>query len=70
MTPEERAREFINELYGWGQGEFTEAHDAAALAIVIREAENDALEAAVAENDRLRAALQDALDLAWETRPR
>ena len=28
-----------------------------------------ALEAAVAENDRLRAALQDALDLAWEDAP-
>ena len=34
-----------------------------------REELQAALEAAVAENDRLRAALQDALDLAWEDAP-
>lgn len=44
-TPESRARQFIQSISdGWG--EETEAQDAAALAKIIRQAENDALERA------------------------
>lgn len=54
MTPELRARMFIDTIEdGWG--EKIVAEDAAALAVVIRQAENDAIErAAVAAEESFK----------------
>ena len=62
MTPEERARQFIAVRWGWW-AETTESEDVAALALVIRDVENDALERAARLFDDVLGPLGLASDI-------